>query len=100
MKKDGYYTQKPQIDTPQILLEQQRTLKTLMNQRKKIKFSRRRNTNRTFKYIYVKERYNPKKVKKKSSKDLNSMYTEYIDEVDTAITECLDKKDINKLELS
>ena len=48
-----------------------------------------------FGYIYIKERCKPKKFKKKSYKDLNSMYTEYIDEIDAAITECLDKKDIN-----
>ena len=42
-----------------------------------------------FGYIYIKERRKPKKFKKKSYKDLNSMYTEYIDEVDAAITECL-----------
>ena len=48
-----------------------------------------------FGYIYVKERRKPKKIRKKSFKDLNSMYTEYLDEVDAAITECLDRKDIN-----
>ena len=48
-----------------------------------------------FGYIYVKERSKPKKIKKKGYKDLNSMYTEYLDEVDAAITECLDRKDIN-----
>ena len=48
-----------------------------------------------FGYTYIKERSKPKKIKKKSSKDLNSMYTEYIDEVDAAITECIDKNDIN-----
>ena len=31
------------------------------------------------------ERRKPKKIKKKSFKDLNSMYTEYLDEVDAAI---------------
>ena len=40
-------------------------------------------------YIYIKEQSKPK------IKDLNSMYTGYIDEVDTAIAECLDRKDIN-----
>ena len=48
-----------------------------------------------FGYTYIKERSKPKKIKKKGFKDLNSMYTEYKDEVDTAITECLDKKGIN-----
>ena len=48
-----------------------------------------------FGYIYVKERRKPKKIRKKSFKDLNSMYTEYLDEVDAAITECLDRRDIN-----
>ena len=48
-----------------------------------------------FGVIYVKERDRPKKIKRKSSKDLNKLYEEHLDDIDKAITECLDRKDVN-----
>ena len=47
-----------------------------------------------FGFIYVKERDRPKKIKRKSSKNLNDLYEEHLNEVDKAITECLDRKDV------
>ena len=91
MKKDGYYTQKPPTDMPQKLLELRAVQDTedLDELEKKLNWNDAEIQIEAFGYIYVKERSKPKKFKKKSSKDLNSMYTEYIDEVDAAITECL-----------
>ena len=48
-----------------------------------------------FGIIYIKERDRPKKLKKKSSKDLNTLYKEHLNEVDSAITGCLNRKDLN-----
>ena len=48
-----------------------------------------------FGVIYVKERDRPKKIKRKSSKNLNKLYEEHLNEVDKAITECLARKDVN-----
>ena len=47
-----------------------------------------------FGFIYVKERDRPKKIRRKSSKNLNELYEEHLNEVDKAITECLDRKDV------
>ena len=47
-----------------------------------------------FGFIYVKERDRPKKIRRKSSKNLNELYEEHLKEVDKAITECLDRRDV------
>ena len=48
-----------------------------------------------FGIIWVGQSSKSRKAKKKNSKELNDMYKEYLEEIDSAVSECLDRKDIH-----
>ena len=48
-----------------------------------------------FGVIWIKQGGNSKKRKKRESKEMNTLYNEYLEEIDSAISESLDRKDIN-----
>ena len=48
-----------------------------------------------FGVIWVRQGGNSKKRKKRESKEMNTLYNEYLEEIDSAISESLDRKDIN-----
>ena len=48
-----------------------------------------------FGIIWVRQGYSSKKRKKRESKEINNLYNEYLEDIDSAIRESLDKKDIN-----
>ena len=49
----------------------------------------------SFGIIWVGKCNKSRKAKKKNSKELNTMYQEYLEEIDSAVNECLDRKDIH-----
>ena len=48
-----------------------------------------------FGVIWVRQGGNSRKRKKRESKEMNTLYNEYLEEIDSAISESLDRKDIN-----
>ena len=48
-----------------------------------------------FGVIWVRQGGNSRKRKKRESKEMNTLYNEYSEEIDSAICESLDRKDIN-----